>query len=907
MNKQDKLYQEIKNAAEKQERQTFQNKNEVWKNVSDKLNHKKSRPMFPFKIIGAAAVVAIIIFAGFQLNQVENPFQQNEIINREIPFNENEIITSSEDDEIEESTETDFDKSNGNLKKKSDEVMLLDADKAAESKVDSDATTEESLLEDANEMSTSAKIATKHDTIVYTKRAAISSKIQAKLIEGNVVDTDGFNLPGVNVQVIETNKGVQTDYNGNFSITAEIGQTLEFSFSGFKKEKFKIENTQPLKIIMQPKLVNPNQDIVFNYDNKEKDKTLPAPPPPAPAPEVIEVVEDEEEVEEKIIESAEYSLNEIVEEEEIEDVPFASVSKTLQGRTAGVAISSNSGAPGATNNIRIRGVGSISGSQEPLYIIDGKPTNGNKIKGIDPEKINSIKVLKNANATALYGSKGANGVIIILTKNANTEQKKTFDSIVSIPNQPIIPNNEDYETYKENPFTCPLSDALSTFSIDVDRAAYTNIRRFINNGQEVPKDAVRIEEMLNFFEYDYNKPNSRHPFAIHTEYSEAPWNKGHKLLRIALQGKDIPMEELPASNLVFLIDVSGSMNSQNKLPLVKKSLNLLVEQMRKKDKIALVTYAGNSQVVLEPTSGSEKTKIKNAIENLTSGGGTHASQGVETAYQLAEENFIKDGNNRVIVATDGDFNIGVTKNESLEELIAKKRETNIFLTCLGYGMGNYKDSKMQSLSQKGNGNSAYIDSYQEAQKFLEREFKGSLYAIAKDVKIQIEFNPKHVQSYRLIGYETRMLKARDFDDDTKDAGEIGVNHQVTALYEVVPRGVDSPFGEFKPDLKYQKVEQPSFENNSDELATVKFRYKPPTSDKSIKMERVIKNESTSLEKSSSDFKFATAVAWFGLKLRDSQLITITEKEELIKLAKQGLANDKEGYRAEFVRLVKLSE
>jgi Ca-activated chloride channel family protein len=222
-------------------------------------------------------------------------------------------------------------------------------------------------------------------------------------------------------------------------------------------------------------------------------------------------------------------------------------------------------------------------------------------------------------------------------------------------------------------------------------------------------------------------------------------------------------------------------------------------------------------------------------------------------------------------------------------------------------MGNYKDSKMQSLSQKGNGNSAYIDSYQEAQKFLEREFKGSLYAIAKDVKIQIEFNPKHVQSYRLIGYETRMLEARDFDDDTKDAGEIGVNHQVTALYEVVPRGVDSPFGEFKPDLKYQKVEQPSFENNSDELATVKFRYKPPTSDKSIKMERVIKNESTSLEKSSSDFKFATAVAWFGLKLRDSQLITITEKEELIKLAKQGLANDKEGYRAEFVRLVKLSE
>jgi len=418
---------------------------------------------------------------------------------------------------------------------------------------------------------------------------------------------------------------------------------------------------------------------------------------------------------------------------------------------------------------------------------------------------------------------------------------------------------------------------------------------------------ARIEEMLNFFEYNYDKPTDQHPFAIHTDYSDAPWNNEHKLLRIALQGKDIPIKKLPASNLVFLIDVSGSMNNQNKLPLVKKSLNLLVEQMRDKDKIALVTYASNSQVVLKPTSGNQKTKIKNAIDQLSAGGSTYGSQGIETAYSLAEENFIKEGNNRVIIATDGDFNIGVTQNERLEDLIAKKRKTKIFLTCLGYGMGNFKDSKMQSLSQKGNGNYAYIDTYQEAQKFLEREFKGSLYAIAKDVKIQIEFNPKHVDSYRLIGYETRMLEDRDFADDTKDAGEIGVNHQVTALYEVIPRGVESQYGEFTPKLKYQKVEEPNFEGYSDELATVKFRYKPPRSEKSTKLERIIKNKSEKLSQTSADFKFATAVAWFGLKLRDSQLINNVDKDAILELAKEGLENDKEGYRAEFIRLVRLYE
>ena len=369
-----------------------------------------------------------------------------------------------------------------------------------------------------------------------------------------------------------------------------------------------------------------------------------------------------------------------------------------------------------------------------------------------------------------------------------------------------------------------------------------------------------------------------------------------------MQGKNIPTESLPASNLVFLIDVSGSMSDANKLPLLKQSLKILVNELRKKDKVAIVVYAGAAGLVLPPTTGDEKQTIIDALEKLNAGGSTAGGAGIELAYKLAEENFIKGGNNRVILATDGDFNVGASSNTDMQTLIEEKRKSGVFLTCLGYGMGNYKDSKMEILSDKGNGNYAYIDNIQEANRFLGKEFKGSMFAIAKDVKIQIEFNPKQVQAYRLIGYENRKLRPEDFTNDAIDAGELGSNHTVTALYEVIPTGAKSEFLNNQPDLKYTKVA--ANENDySDELATIKFRYKKPDGDKSIEMVKVIENKSIPLKSSSDDFKFSTAVAWFGLKLRDSNLVPNKSSEDIKRLAKEGLSNDEEGYKAEFIRLV----
>ena len=436
----------------------------------------------------------------------------------------------------------------------------------------------------------------------------------------------------------------------------------------------------------------------------------------------------------------------------------------------------------------------------------------------------------------------------------------------------------------------------------MDNASYTNIRRFINQGQKVPKDAVRVEEMMNFFKYNYAQPTSKHPFAIHTEYSDCPWNEKHKLVKIGLQGKEIDSDILPNSNFVFLIDVSGSMGSQNKLPLLKESMKVLVNQLRAKDKVSIVVYAGAAGLVLPPTSGNDKETIIKSLENLNAGGSTAGGAGIELAYKIAAENFIKGGNNRVILATDGDFNVGASSNKDMETLIEEKRKSGVFLTCLGYGMGNYKDSKMETLADKGNGNYAYIDNIQEANRFLGKEFKGSMFAIAKDVKIQIEFNPKHVQNYRLIGYENRKLRPEDFKNDAIDAGELGSGHTVTALYEIIPTGVESTFDNSIDPLKYTE-QKTNFEKYADELATVKFRYKKPDGDKSIEMVQVIENKSIALEKASEDFKFTTAVAWFGLKLRDSKLVTNKTSKDIKALALQGKTIDKEGYKAEFIRLV----
>ncbi|KOP36858.1 DUF3520 domain-containing protein [Flavobacterium sp. WLB] len=484
------------------------------------------------------------------------------------------------------------------------------------------------------------------------------------------------------------------------------------------------------------------------------------------------------------------------------------------------------------------------------------------------------------------------------TMNMDTTVVATTDEI---PEENISDSNtESYAGLEENPFESPQKAPLSTFSIDVDNASYTNIRRFINEGQPVPKDAVRIEEMMNFFKYKYPQPEGQNPFSINTEVSESPWNKNSLLLKIGLQGKNIPMTNLPASNLVFLIDVSGSMDEANKLPLLKESMKILVKELRPQDKVSIVVYAGSAGVVLSPTSGDEKDEIMDAFDKLSAGGSTAGGEGIELAYKLAQENFIKEGNNRVVIATDGDFNVGASTDDDMEKLIEEKRKSGVFLTVLGFGMGNYKDSKMEILADKGNGNYAYIDNIQEANRFLGKEFKGSMFAIAKDVKIQIEFNPKHVQAYRLIGYENRRLKDEDFKNDAVDAGELGSGHTVTALYEIIPTGVESDY--VPSDLKYTKVKTDE-SNYSDELATIKFRYKKPDGDKSIEIVNTIPNRKISLDNSSSDFKFTTAVAWFGLKLRDSKFISNSSTSDIRKLAKSGLANDDEGYRAEFVRLV----
>lgn len=466
---------------------------------------------------------------------------------------------------------------------------------------------------------------------------------------------------------------------------------------------------------------------------------------------------------------------------------------------------------------------------------------------------------------------------------------------------------EEYATCRENRFMRVADEPLSTFSIDVDVASYSNMRRFINQGQVPPSDAVRTEELVNYFSYNYAKPNGSDPVKISAEVGSCPWNEKHRLVRIGLKAKEIAEENLPASNFVFLVDVSGSMYGPTRLDLVKSSLKLLVNNLREKDRVAIVVYAGSAGEVLPSTSGSDKQKIKESLEQLTAGGSTAGGAGIQLAYKIAEKNFIKGGNNRIILCTDGDFNVGVSSNEGLEKLIEEKRKSGVFLTILGYGMGNYKDSKMQVLAEKGNGNHAYIDNLQEANKVLVSEFGGTLYTVAKDVKLQIEFNPAFAQAYRLIGYESRLLNKEDFNDDTKDAGEMGAGHVVTAFYEVIPVGVKSNFTGSVDDLKYQqtpKTYEPIF-TGSKELLTVKLRYKQPNSDTSKKIEiPLIDNK---LDDVSSDFRFASSVAMFGQILRNSDYKGEATYDKVIALAKTALDNDDLGYRREFIRLAETTK
>jgi Ca-activated chloride channel homolog len=500
------------------------------------------------------------------------------------------------------------------------------------------------------------------------------------------------------------------------------------------------------------------------------------------------------------------------------------------------------------------------------------------------------------------------------SKMRATASPSMGNDVHSIPNSPMPPrmapeavsDNEEYKSEKEIGFKATDKDPQTTFSIDVDRATYTNVRRFImQNGQLPPKDAIRIEEMINYFDYNYAQPKGKDPINIETEISDSPWNKDLKILHIGLQAKTISTENLPASNLVFLIDVSGSMSDYNKLPLVKTAFKLLTDQLREQDHVAIVVYAGAAGLVLPPTSGKDKNKIKDALDNLSAGGSTAGGAGIELAYKTALDNFVKGGNNRVILATDGDFNVGVSSNEGLETLVENKRKSGIFLSVLGFGMGNYKDSKMEILSDKGNGNYAYIDNLLEAEKVFVKEFGGTLFTVAKDVKLQLEFNPKYVKAYRLIGYENRALANEDFKNDLKDAGEMGSGHTVTAIYEIIPAGVESSF---LPDkLKYQQFTQTFMGSNSDEVCTLKIRYKQPEADKSVQMEEFVKDTHVVLEKTSENFRFSAAVAEFGLLLRNSNFKGSANYDQVINLAKNAFGKDSEGYRAEFLKLVKTAK
>lgn len=461
-------------------------------------------------------------------------------------------------------------------------------------------------------------------------------------------------------------------------------------------------------------------------------------------------------------------------------------------------------------------------------------------------------------------------------------------------------NTEEYDLINENIFHTPKANPLSTFSIDVDGASYANVRRMINHGQKPYRDAVRIEEFINYFGYDYPNPKGEDPFAVYSEVGRAPWNENHQLVHIGLQGKKLDYNNLKRSNLVFLVDVSGSMSSPNKLPLLKSSLKLMINELKSEDRIAIVTYAGAAGLVLPSTPASDKEKIFKAINDMESGGSTAGGAGIKLAYKVAQENLFEDGNNRIILATDGDFNVGASSSSEMVRLIEEKRKSGIYLTITGFGMGNYKDGRMEQISNAGNGNYFYIDNIKEAKKVFVSELRANLFTIAKDVKIQVEFNPKKVQAYRLIGYENRKLNDEDFNDDKKDAGELGAGHTVTALYEIIPVGVESEFLKSVDGLKYQK-QLGIASGYSSELMTVKLRYKRPKEDTSNLIERVVKDQNA--DELSNNFKFSSAVAQFGMLLRDSEFKSNSSYKSVLAMAKNSMGKDEEGYRKEFIQLV----
>ena len=529
---------------------------------------------------------------------------------------------------------------------------------------------------------------------------------------------------------------------------------------------------------------------------------------------------------------------------------------------------------------------------------DGRPiTITAVVEGIDGRLYSSVQKV----TVALGGCEDGGGSYSSYpSPSASIQSYRIQPSVFPTRRDQI--NTEEYKFINENTFKEVSSSPLSTFSIDVDTASYANLRRFLTGHTLPPKDAVRIEEMVNYFDYDYKEPRDNKPFYINTQVGGSIWNKKSKIIQIGLQTTKPDLSELPASNLVFLLDVSGSMGDENKLPLLINSLKLLVQELREEDRVSIVVYAGSSGVILDRARGDEKRKINRALENLRAGGSTAGGAGINLAYALAEQAYIHGGNNRVILATDGDFNVGVRSEDALIQLIQEKRKSGVFLSVLGFGHGNYKDNRMEALADKGNGNYYYIDSLLEAKKVLVTQMSGTLYTVAKDVKIQVEFNPAKVHSYRLIGYENRLMAKEDFNNDKKDAGEVGRGHRVTALYEVFFSADDANSG--VDALKYQKHSQSRYENY-DELATVKVRYKDPKENRSQLMSKVITLDSNEISK--DDFYFAQSVAGFGMLLRGSEYANELRYSRLVELAKDSKGRDRDGHRAELIRMIEETE
>jgi Ca-activated chloride channel homolog len=563
---------------------------------------------------------------------------------------------------------------------------------------------------------------------------------------------------------------------------------------------------------------------------------------------------------------------------------------------------------GASIVIKGTSIGTLT-DENGNYSIQFKPDNKIKIlvysyvgyenKEILVEKSDTINTTLKA-ATALFEC-----VVVGYGKSSNSSNHVSLKGKLSKKGKKQDPeSDEKYKHYEENEYKNVSKEPLSTFSIDVDKAAYANVRRYINDNSMPPKDAIRIEEMINYFDYNLPQPTDTHPVKVGSELGICPWNKQHYLMKIDIQSLKKQYSEAPANNFVFLVDVSGSMQNSDKLDLLKSAFKVLVKQLRSNDYVSIVAYAGAAGLVLDVTEGSDKKSILDALDNLEAGGSTAGGQGIELAYEIAESNFITWGNNRVILATDGDFNVGVSSTIELENLITEKRNKGIYLSVLGFGKGNINDEGMETLADKGNGNYFYIDNLKEANKVFDKELTGTILTVAKDVKFQIEFNPLAVESYRLVGYENRLLNNEDFNDDKKDAGEIGAGNSVTALYEIIPKGVLMTDSEDKRKdaLRYQTTEMVA-QNNVKELAFVKMRYKKPLRFKSSLLSQSIDNQILSLEKTSDNFRFAAAVAAFGQVIKESAYKGDFDYRKIIDLAESAKGSDTEGYRQEFINLV----